>query len=101
MANVTQEDTKGHIKLQEFVHQLHACELFMIISIAFRPDVIEMREEISSWWRNRLALLERKFCEEINVPIEFVLPLDEGPRLQMWWTVEFENIITWNLEKYQ
>jgi hypothetical protein len=62
---------------------LHA-EGLRIISIAFRPDVIEIREARSSWGRNRLALLECKFCEEINVPIEFVLSLDEGPRLQMW-----------------
>ena len=82
MANVIEEDTKGHIKLQDFVDRLHTCELFGITSIAFRPD-IEIREERSSWGRNRLARLELKFCEEINVPIKFVLSSDEGPRLRM------------------
>jgi len=35
--------TKGHIKLQDFLDHIHACEFFRIISIAFRPDVIEIR----------------------------------------------------------
>jgi hypothetical protein len=32
-----------------------------------------------SWGRNRLVLLERKFCEELNAPLKFVLSLHEGP----------------------